>query len=112
MHSLSPDFGDPPDPRLPADASRTLPEFPEIDVQGKGLPEGAGAEDLRVFQQLYREHCEVGTPLGPKTSPSPNAGIPLTPLCPPKGHRGCDDQPPVLPGGDTLEKLLALQRRD
>uniref|UniRef100_A0A8C3DTH0 Regulatory factor X1 n=1 Tax=Corvus moneduloides TaxID=1196302 RepID=A0A8C3DTH0_CORMO len=41
------------------DASRTLPEFPEIDVQGKGLPEGAGAEDLRVFQQLYREHCEA-----------------------------------------------------
>ncbi|NXA98584.1 RFX1 factor, partial [Melanocharis versteri] len=41
------------------DASRTLPEFPEIDVQGKGLPEGVGAEDLRVFQQLYREHCEA-----------------------------------------------------
>ncbi|NXO45983.1 RFX1 factor, partial [Locustella ochotensis] len=41
------------------DASRTLPEFPEIDVQGKGLPEGAGAEDLRMFQQLYREHCEA-----------------------------------------------------
>ncbi|KAM4754709.1 MHC class II regulatory factor RFX1 isoform 4-T5 [Cyanocitta cristata] len=41
------------------DASRTLPEFPEIDVQGKGLPEGTGAEDLRVFQQLYREHCEA-----------------------------------------------------
>ncbi|KAM7028167.1 LOW QUALITY PROTEIN: MHC class II regulatory factor RFX1 [Acridotheres tristis] len=41
------------------DASRTLPEFPEINVQGKGLPEGVGAEDLRVFQQLYREHCEA-----------------------------------------------------
>ncbi|XP_066063772.1 LOW QUALITY PROTEIN: MHC class II regulatory factor RFX1 [Chamaea fasciata] len=41
------------------DASRTLPEFPEIDVQGKGLPEGAGAEDLHTFQQLYREHCEA-----------------------------------------------------
>uniref|UniRef100_A0A8C3GWR4 Regulatory factor X1 n=1 Tax=Corvus moneduloides TaxID=1196302 RepID=A0A8C3GWR4_CORMO len=51
--------GNPPDPRIPSDASRTLPEFPEIDVQGKGLPEGAGAEDLRVFQQLYREHCEA-----------------------------------------------------
>uniref|UniRef100_A0A674GVB8 MHC class II regulatory factor RFX1-like n=1 Tax=Taeniopygia guttata TaxID=59729 RepID=A0A674GVB8_TAEGU len=41
------------------DASRSLPEFPEIDVQGKGLPEGAGLEDLRAFQQLYREHCEA-----------------------------------------------------
>ncbi|NXQ64294.1 RFX1 factor, partial [Anthoscopus minutus] len=41
------------------DASRTLPEFPDIDLQGKGLPEGAGAEDLRIFQQLYREHCEA-----------------------------------------------------
>ncbi|XP_062367712.1 MHC class II regulatory factor RFX1-like, partial [Cinclus cinclus] len=41
------------------DASRTLPEFPEINVQGKGLPEGAGPEDLRIFQQLYREHCEA-----------------------------------------------------
>ncbi|KAI1229667.1 hypothetical protein IHE44_0010999 [Lamprotornis superbus] len=41
------------------DASRTLPEFPEINVQGKGLPEGVGAEDLRIFQQLYREHCEA-----------------------------------------------------
>ncbi|NXX31723.1 RFX1 factor, partial [Nicator chloris] len=66
------------------DASRTLPEFPEIDVQGKGLPEGTGAEDLRMFQQLYREHCEVGTPLDPKTSPSPHPGTPLTSLCPPK----------------------------
>ncbi|NXU98911.1 RFX1 factor, partial [Cettia cetti] len=64
------------------DASRTLPEFPEIDMQGKGLPEGAGAEDLRIFQQLYREHCEVGAPLDPKTSPSLRLGTPLTPLFP------------------------------
>lgn len=66
----------PPDPRIPSDASRTLPEFPEIDMQGKGLPEGTGAEDLRVFQQLYREHCEVGTPLNPKTTLSPHLGPP------------------------------------
>uniref|UniRef100_A0A674GFY7 RFX-type winged-helix domain-containing protein n=1 Tax=Taeniopygia guttata TaxID=59729 RepID=A0A674GFY7_TAEGU len=51
--------GFPRDPPNPADASRSLPEFPEIDVQGKGLPEGAGLEDLRAFQQLYREHCEA-----------------------------------------------------
>lgn len=47
-------------PRCPADASRTLAEFPEIDLQGKPLPEGACAEDVKVFQLLYREHCEVG----------------------------------------------------
>uniref|UniRef100_A0A8C3UJI1 Regulatory factor X1 n=1 Tax=Catharus ustulatus TaxID=91951 RepID=A0A8C3UJI1_CATUS len=59
-HPSLPDFGEPPlTPQIPADASRTLPEFPEINVQGKGLPEGAGPEDLRVFQQLYREHCEA-----------------------------------------------------
>lgn len=45
-------------------------------MQGKGLPEGTGAEDLRVFQQLYREHCEVGTPLNPKTTLSPYLGPP------------------------------------
>lgn len=84
-HPSLPDFGQPPlTPRIPVDASRTLPEFPEINVQGKGLPEGAGPEDLRVFQQLYREHCEVGTPPDPKTAPCPHPGAPLTALCPTK----------------------------
>ncbi|KAM6188698.1 MHC class II regulatory factor RFX1 [Sarcoramphus papa] len=41
------------------DASRTLAEFPEIDLQGKPLPEGACAEDVKAFQLLYREHCEA-----------------------------------------------------
>ncbi|XP_074786185.1 MHC class II regulatory factor RFX1 [Athene noctua] len=41
------------------DASRTLAEFPEVDLQGKPLPEGACAEDVKAFQLLYREHCEA-----------------------------------------------------
>lgn len=42
-----------------ADASRALPEFPEIDLQGKPLPEGIELEHIKSFQLLYREHCEV-----------------------------------------------------
>eukprot|EP00076_Gallus_gallus_P035944 XP_025001482.1 LOW QUALITY PROTEIN: MHC class II regulatory factor RFX1 [Gallus gallus] len=41
------------------DASRTLPDFPELELHGKALPEGACAEDVRAFQLLYREHCEA-----------------------------------------------------
>ncbi|XP_078541782.1 MHC class II regulatory factor RFX1 isoform X6 [Lissotriton helveticus] len=41
------------------DASRSLPEFVEIDLQGKALPVGLGAEDVKEFQLLYREHCEA-----------------------------------------------------
>ncbi|XP_061469812.1 MHC class II regulatory factor RFX1 isoform X3 [Rhineura floridana] len=41
------------------DASRSLPDFAELDLQGKTLPEGIGAEDVKSFQSLYREHCEA-----------------------------------------------------
>ncbi|XP_068939032.1 MHC class II regulatory factor RFX1 isoform X1 [Petaurus breviceps papuanus] len=41
------------------DASRSLPEFTELDLQGKVLPEGIGPEDIKAFQVLYREHCEA-----------------------------------------------------
>ncbi|XP_057280418.1 MHC class II regulatory factor RFX1 [Pezoporus wallicus] len=41
------------------DASRALAEFPDLDLMEKPLPDGAGAEDLKVFQLLYREHCEA-----------------------------------------------------
>lgn len=46
-------------PLLP-DASRSLPDFAELDLQGKVLPEGIGPGDVKAFQVLYREHCEVG----------------------------------------------------
>lgn len=42
------------------DASRSLPDFAELDLQGKVLPEGVGPGDIKAFQVLYREHCEVG----------------------------------------------------
>ena len=42
-----------------ADPSRSLPDFAELDLQGKTLPEGIGPEDVKAFQLLYREHCEV-----------------------------------------------------
>uniref|UniRef100_A0A8C4Z8N7 Regulatory factor X, 1a (influences HLA class II expression) n=1 Tax=Gadus morhua TaxID=8049 RepID=A0A8C4Z8N7_GADMO len=41
------------------DASRALPEFPDIDLQGKALPEGVELEHIKSFQLLYREHCEA-----------------------------------------------------
>lgn len=41
------------------DASRSLPDFSELDLQGKVLPEGVGPGDIKAFQALYREHCEV-----------------------------------------------------
>ncbi|KAM6957559.1 MHC class II regulatory factor RFX1a isoform 2-T2 [Aplochiton taeniatus] len=41
------------------DATRTLPEFPDIDLQGKALPEGIELEHIKSFQLLYREHCEA-----------------------------------------------------
>nr|XP_056723011.1 MHC class II regulatory factor RFX1 isoform X2 [Euleptes europaea] len=41
------------------DPSRSLPDFAELDLQGKTLPEGIGAEDVKAFQLLYREHCEA-----------------------------------------------------
>ncbi|XP_058625927.1 MHC class II regulatory factor RFX1a isoform X8 [Onychostoma macrolepis] len=41
------------------DASRALPEFPDVDLQGRALPEGIELEHLKSFQLLYREHCEA-----------------------------------------------------
>ncbi|XP_066498124.1 MHC class II regulatory factor RFX1a isoform X2 [Hoplias malabaricus] len=41
------------------DASRALPEFPDIDLQEKPLPEGVELEHIKSFQLLYREHCEA-----------------------------------------------------
>uniref|UniRef100_A0A4W4EJQ4 RFX-type winged-helix domain-containing protein n=1 Tax=Electrophorus electricus TaxID=8005 RepID=A0A4W4EJQ4_ELEEL len=41
------------------DASRALPEFPDIDLQAKPLPEGIELEHIKSFQLLYREHCEA-----------------------------------------------------
>ncbi|XP_062035504.1 MHC class II regulatory factor RFX1 isoform X2 [Lepus europaeus] len=41
------------------DASRTLPDFAELELQGKALPEGVGPGDIKAFQLLYREHCEA-----------------------------------------------------
>uniref|UniRef100_A0A8K9XGF2 Regulatory factor X, 1b (influences HLA class II expression) n=1 Tax=Oncorhynchus mykiss TaxID=8022 RepID=A0A8K9XGF2_ONCMY len=41
------------------DASRALPEFPELDLQDRPLPDGIVPEHIAAFQQLYREHCEA-----------------------------------------------------
>ncbi|XP_072005840.1 MHC class II regulatory factor RFX1 isoform X4 [Engystomops pustulosus] len=41
------------------DASRTLPEFGDIDLQGKPLPDGITLANIKAFQLLYREHCEA-----------------------------------------------------
>ncbi|XP_015240431.1 PREDICTED: MHC class II regulatory factor RFX1-like isoform X2 [Cyprinodon variegatus] len=44
---------------IPTDASRALPEFPDIDLHGKSLPEGIELDHIKSFQLLYREHCEA-----------------------------------------------------
>ncbi|XP_075062688.1 MHC class II regulatory factor RFX1 isoform X5 [Mixophyes fleayi] len=41
------------------DATRTLPEFADIDLQGKPLPDGVTLANIKAFQLLYREHCEA-----------------------------------------------------
>uniref|UniRef100_A0A672HCI7 MHC class II regulatory factor RFX1-like n=1 Tax=Salarias fasciatus TaxID=181472 RepID=A0A672HCI7_SALFA len=41
------------------EASRPLPEFVDIDLQDRPLPEGIALEHLKAFQMLYREHCEA-----------------------------------------------------
>lgn len=42
------------------EASRPLPDFVDIDLQDRTLPDGILLEHLKAFQTLYREHCEVG----------------------------------------------------
>lgn len=41
------------------EASKPLPDFVEIDLQDRTLPDGILLEHLKAFQTLYREHCEV-----------------------------------------------------
>ncbi|KAJ8001522.1 hypothetical protein DPEC_G00170360 [Dallia pectoralis] len=41
------------------DSSRALPEFPELNLQDRILPDGIIPEHISAFQQLYREHCEA-----------------------------------------------------
>ncbi|XP_074554850.1 MHC class II regulatory factor RFX1 isoform X3 [Halichoeres trimaculatus] len=41
------------------EASRTLPDFVDIDLQDHTLPDGILLEHLKAFQTLYREHCEA-----------------------------------------------------
>ncbi|KAM9314216.1 MHC class II regulatory factor RFX1 isoform 3-T4 [Pholidichthys leucotaenia] len=41
------------------EASRPLPDFVEIDLQGRTLPEGILLEHLKAYQTFYREHCEA-----------------------------------------------------
>ncbi|XP_040002668.1 MHC class II regulatory factor RFX1 isoform X2 [Xiphias gladius] len=41
------------------EASRPLPEFVDMDLQDRTLPDGILLEHLKAFQTLYREHCEA-----------------------------------------------------
>ncbi|XP_041475684.1 transcription factor RFX3-like isoform X3 [Lytechinus variegatus] len=40
------------------DSTQVLPDFKELIVATDLLPDGLDAEDVDVFQSLYREHCE------------------------------------------------------
>ncbi|CAJ1052651.1 MHC class II regulatory factor RFX1 isoform X1 [Xyrichtys novacula] len=41
------------------EASRPLPDFMDIDLQDRTLPDGILLEHLKAFQTFYREHCEA-----------------------------------------------------
>ncbi|KAM9856799.1 MHC class II regulatory factor RFX1-like isoform 2-T2 [Aulostomus maculatus] len=41
------------------EASRPLPDFIDIDLQERPLPDGILLEHFKAFQTLYREHCEA-----------------------------------------------------
>ncbi|XP_073328337.1 MHC class II regulatory factor RFX1 isoform X1 [Pagrus major] len=41
------------------EASRPLPDFVDIDLQDRTLPDGILLEHLKAFQTLYKEHCEA-----------------------------------------------------
>ena len=34
-------------------------DFGEIDVPAESLPEGLASDDVRAFETLYKDHCEV-----------------------------------------------------
>uniref|UniRef100_A0A8C2KZI2 Regulatory factor X, 1b (influences HLA class II expression) n=1 Tax=Cyprinus carpio TaxID=7962 RepID=A0A8C2KZI2_CYPCA len=41
------------------DASRSLPEFPELKDEGIPLPDGLHPQHVHTYQLIYREHCEA-----------------------------------------------------
>lgn len=41
------------------EASRPLPDFGDMDLHDRTLPDGIQLEHLKAFQTLYREHCEA-----------------------------------------------------
>jgi len=42
------------------DTSAALPDFGHVTLSpGEQFPRGVTAEHILVFEQLYREHCEV-----------------------------------------------------
>ncbi|XP_061737284.1 MHC class II regulatory factor RFX1 isoform X4 [Nerophis ophidion] len=41
------------------ETSRPLPDFVDMNLQERGLPDGILPEHLKAFQMLYREHCEA-----------------------------------------------------
>ena len=41
------------------DATQALPAFDELKIENMPLPEGLTQDDVKEFESLYREHCEV-----------------------------------------------------
>ena len=40
------------------DPSQALPEFPPSNISSMHLPTGVDEEDIELFEDTYREHCE------------------------------------------------------
>lgn len=71
---------------LPPDASEASLTSPGL-ISGQSAARGLGPGDIKAFQVLYREHCEVGH-LGSRQGEGHHAAArPLEHLASPTGHR-------------------------
>lgn len=45
------------------DPAAALPQWPDLEADSSQLPPGIDIDDLQAFVTLYRDHCEVGSPV-------------------------------------------------
>ncbi len=96
-----------------SDASRSLPEFPELKDEGKPLPDGLHPQHVHTYQLIYREHCEVSVCAGCQMCGyfSVLVSNVCVCVCVSIGDSGRDGKPAVPSCGDALEEFLAVQWR-
>ena len=45
------------------DASTAIPEFGHVELSSDQLPDGLTLDDVMTFEEIYKDHCEVGVVL-------------------------------------------------